>query len=152
MIKRRDLKPGMVPYWEPAWQGRFEFELQDLAAFVGDTLSIDEELLTEGVVRLEFDWRLSNGRILPLQAVFPDTYPFVGPQVALRGDPSTFLKRHCSPADGTLCLLGRDTGFWSAEWTLATLLERQLEKAINGTGPEDPQGEPVEVCWNKLVH
>ncbi|APG87010.1 hypothetical protein SAMCCGM7_pB0295 (plasmid) [Sinorhizobium americanum CCGM7] len=151
MIKCSDLKPGMVPCWEPAWKGRFEFELQDLASFVGDTLLIDEELLAEGGLRLEFDWRLSDGRIFPLQAAFPDTYPFVRPQVVLRGDPSTFPEKHCSPADGTLCLLGRDTGLWSAEWTLATLLERQLENALNGRGPEDPQGEPMEVWWNYLA-
>jgi hypothetical protein len=148
MIDPHDLKPGMVPHWEHAWKGRLDFELRDLAAFVGETLRIDEACLAVGVLRLEFDWPLSDGRPCPLQATFPDSYPFVRPQVALRGTPDTFPEKHCSPTDGNLCLLGRDTGLWSAEWTLATLLEKQLESALNGTGLEDQQGEPIEVWWN----
>ncbi|RVJ37394.1 MULTISPECIES: ThiF family adenylyltransferase [Sinorhizobium] len=151
MIELRHLQPGMVPHWEHAWKGRFDFELRDIAAFVGDTLRIDDKQLRDGILRLEFDWPLSDGRLYPLQASFPDSFPFVRPQVALRGDPSSFPEKHCSPADGTLCLLGRDTGLWSAEWTLATLLEKQLENALNGTGLEDPQAEPIEVWWNALA-
>ncbi|TIR50619.1 MAG: hypothetical protein E5X53_18995 [Mesorhizobium sp.] len=151
MIEPRDLKPGMVPHWEHAWKGRFDFELCDLAAFVGETLRIDEARLAEGVLRLEFEWSLSDGRLCQLQATFPDSYPFVRPQVALRGAPDTFPEKHCSPSDGNLCLLGRDTGLWPAGWTLATLLEKQLENALNGTGLEDQQGEPMEVWWNTVA-
>ncbi|MCP3053750.1 ThiF family adenylyltransferase [Aurantimonas marianensis] len=32
--------------------------------------------------------------------------------------------------------------------TLADLLHSNLEKALKGTGDEDPQGEPMEVWWN----
>lgn len=151
MIKYCDLKPGMVPHWEHAWEGRFEYELRHLVAFVGDTLRIDEKRLEQGVLRLEFEWPLSDGRSCSLQAMFPDSYPFLRPQVALRGDPDTFPEKHCAPADGTLCLLGRDTGLWSSGWTLATLLEKQLENALAGSGLEDPQGEPIEVWWNTIA-
>jgi hypothetical protein len=141
----------MAPFWEHAWKGRFDFELRDLMAFVGDTLRIDEKRLEKGILWLEFEWPLSEGRACPLQAAYPDSYPYVRPQVMLRGDPEAFPKRHCSPSDGTLCLLGRDTGLWSAKWTLAELLNRQLEKALSGSAQEDPQGEPMEVWWNSFA-
>lgn len=51
--------------------------------------------------------------------------------------------------DGNLCLLGRDTRQWRQQWTLATLLEKQLADALNDTGQEDEQGEPAEFWWNQ---
>lgn len=35
--------------------------------------------------------------------------------------------------------------------TLAKLLEKQLANALNGTGVEDPQGEPMEFWWNAIA-
>lgn len=58
--------------------------------------------------------------------------------------------RHRGPIEGNLCLLGRDTRQWSPKWTLCKLLKEQLEDALNGTGDEDPQGEPAEYWWNTL--
>lgn len=62
--------------------------------------------------------------------------------------PEAFPARHCSPIDGTLCLLGRDSSQWVPSLTLRRLLDEKLEDALNGTGIEDPQGEPVEFWWN----
>jgi len=61
-----------------------------------------------------------------------------------------YPERHCSPIDGTLCLLGRDSSQWVPSLTLRKLLEEKLEDALNGTGVEDPQGEPMEFWWNTL--
>lgn len=111
-----DLKAGILPHWEHTWVGRFDFELRDLAFFARDSLRIDEDQLKNGVLSIEFEWPLASGEGCELRAVFPDSYPFVRPQVALRGNPENFPHRHCSPIDGNLCLLGRDTGLWSIEW------------------------------------
>ncbi|TIN49438.1 MAG: hypothetical protein E5Y32_01875 [Mesorhizobium sp.] len=147
-----DLKAGMLPHWERTCVGRLDFELRDLAFFARDSLLIDEDQLKNGVLCLQFEWPLASGEVCQLRAVFPDSYPFVRPQVFLRGNPETFPHKHCSPTDGNLCLLGRDTGLWSVEWTLAKLLEKQLSNALNGTGVEDPpQGEPMEVWWNGIA-
>ncbi|RWQ13075.1 MULTISPECIES: ThiF family adenylyltransferase [unclassified Mesorhizobium] len=146
-----DLKAGMLPHWEHTCAGRFDFELRDLAFFARDSLRIDQEQLKNGVLSVEFEWPLASGESRELRAVFPDSYPFVRPQVALRGKPETFPHKHCSPTDGNLCLLGRDTGLWSIKWTLAKLLEKQLTSALNGTGVEDPQGEPMEFWWNAIA-
>ncbi|TIO13391.1 MAG: hypothetical protein E5X86_29490 [Mesorhizobium sp.] len=146
-----DLKAGMLPHWERTCVGRLDFELRDLAFFARDSLRIDEDQLKNGVLCLQFEWPLASGEVCQLRAVFPDSYPFVRPQVFLRGNPETFPHKHCSPTDGNLCLLGRDTGLWSIEWTLAKLLEKQLTNALNGTGVEDPQGEPMEVWWNGIA-
>lgn len=88
------------------------------------------------------------GRSVPLRAFFPDSFPRARPIVNLRGDPATFPTRHCSPIEGELCLLGRDTRQWRQKWTLAELLNQQLADALAGTGVEDPQGEPAEYWWN----
>jgi hypothetical protein len=96
---------------------------------------------------LEFDWPL-DGRSIPLRAIYPDSFPRLRPIVKLRGDPSTFPPRHCSPIDGNLCLLGRDSRQWRQKWTLRDLLELQLQSALTGGGEEDQQGEPAEYWWN----
>lgn len=148
MIPYVDVKPGLVPRWEETYPGRFDHEIRDLLHFVGDSLRVDGDLLAKGVLRLTFAWPLPDGRKCALQAVFPDTYPFIRPQVSLLATQDPFPERHVSPADGTLCLLGRDSGLWSAGWTLAELLDRQLVSALDGSGIEDLQGEPMEVWWN----
>jgi hypothetical protein len=70
--------------------------------------------------------------------------------VRLRGDRSTFPPRHCSPIDGNLCLLGRESRQWRHQWTLRKLLELQLADALHDEGEEDEQGEPAEYWWNHL--
>lgn len=115
---------------------------------VGDTLRVDEEALAQGALFVEFQWPLQD-RLVPLQALYPDSFPRTRPIVLLRTDPSEYPKRHCSPSDGTLCLLGRDASQWPNQWTLTELLLNQLADALNGTGQEDEQGEPAEYWWNQ---
>ncbi|ODA93205.1 hypothetical protein BFX40_10080 [Mesorhizobium sp. SEMIA 3007] len=141
----------MLPYWEPTCVGRLDFELRDLAFFARDSLRIDEDQVKNGVLCVQFEWPLASGEACQLRAVFPDSYPFVRPQVSLRGDPEMFPHKRCSPTDGNVCLLGHDAGLWSIEWTLGKLLEKQLANAVNGTGMEDPQGEPMDFWWNIIA-
>lgn len=121
--------------------------MRALADLVGNSLQVDEKALGNGVLIVEFDWPL-DGRLIPLRVTYPDSFPRLRPIVKLRGDPSAFPPRHCSPIDGTLCLLGRDSRQWRQKWTMRNLLELQLQSALTDTGEEDQQGEPAEYWWN----
>ncbi|MDO8876198.1 MAG: ThiF family adenylyltransferase [Pseudolabrys sp.] len=122
--------------------------MEKLAAVVGESLRINSSALAKGVLVVEFDWPL-DGTPVSLRAVYPDSFPRFRPSVSLR-DPATFRKRHCSPLDGNLCLLGRETRQWRHKWTLTKLLQRQLKDSLQDTGVQDPQGEPTEYWWNLL--
>lgn len=139
--------PSIVPEWSDRWEGRLLKELDDLARFAGGSLRIDMEYLEKGILRVTFSWPLRDDTSIDLAAIYPESFPYLRPHVVIIGDPKTFPKRHCAP-DGTLCLLGRDTGLWSGTITLANLLDTNLSKIIFGSEDEDPQGEPVEVWWN----
>jgi hypothetical protein len=144
------LPAGSIPRWEGRAPGRFLYELQDLqTAAIADSIRFDEQALEKGALVVEFDWQLSD-RVVSLRAMYPDSYPRTRPIVLLRGDPTSFPRRHCSPIDGTLCLLGRETRQWEIRLTLARLLQSQLADALNGTGDEDAQGEPAEYWWNGI--
>lgn len=142
------MAPGLVPAWERRASGRYQYELDALVAVVGSTLHIDEEALATGLLVVDFDWRIGE-KVIPLRVIFPDSFPRLRPLVYLR-HPAMFLKRHCNPLDGNLCLLGRNTAQWREDWTLVDLLRNQLESALADTGEQDPQGEPAEVWWNIL--
>lgn len=95
---------------------------------------------------LDFEWPHEGG-VLPLRAVYPDSYPFLRPQVLLR-DPVPFRdRRHVAP-DGTLCLIGRDSRQWTSSLTVPALLREMLTDALKASANEDRQGEPAEVWWN----
>ena len=104
----------------------------------------------KGVLVVEFDWPLED-QMIPLRATYPDSFPRNRPIVFLRGHPTSFPKRHVSPLDGNICLLGRDSAQWPNKWTLADLLRNQLKNAIEDTGAQDAQGEPTEFWWNLLA-
>jgi hypothetical protein len=133
------------PHWDRRFPGRFQWELDAFAA-AGVDPQIDTNALAGGRLELSFEWPLGDKRI-PLRAVYPDSYPRLRPHVYLT-DPSLFPKRHYSPLDGNLCLLGRDTRQWSSRWSVPELLRNQLQAALENGPDEDPQGEPAEVWWN----
>jgi hypothetical protein len=97
---------------------------------------------------LSFEWPLDD-KLIPLQAIYPDSYPFLRPHIYVT-NPAFFPKRHYSPIDGNLCLLGRDSRQWSSSWTVPELLRNQLRGAFENAADEDPQGEPAEVWWNNF--
>jgi hypothetical protein len=135
-----------VPVWEREFPGRYAAEINALdQAKINYT--IDKPALEMGRLRIALEWPV-KGNVVALEVLFPEAYPYFRPTVLLKGDPQQWPRRHCSPFDGTLCLLGRDTTQWPTGWTLADLLEEQLENALTGDGEEDPQGEPTEYWWN----
>lgn len=135
----------------PKWDrkiGRLDWELDRLNA-QGRNVEFNDAKLAEGTVQVDLEWPV-RGQWVPVRATFPDTYPDTRPHVQLLTDPQTWPKRHISPLDGLLCLLGRDPRQWRPDDGLAGLLMLQLETTLHGGGPEDPQGEPMEVWWNQI--
>lgn len=139
---------SLVPEWERLFPGYMEWELASLRRRAR-AVRIDREKLAQGQLEVTFDWPL-RGRWIPLRAVFQSTHPYVRPQVMLCTAPEDWPERHVAPDTGNICLLGRDSAQWQPEWSLATLLEGQLEGALFGGGEEDPQGEPAEYWWNQI--
>jgi hypothetical protein len=139
---------GPAPRWERRFPGRFQAELD---AFKAENVVAvtDSVALQDGRLVIDFQWP-HEGSLLPLRAVYPDSYPFLRPHVALR-DPALFPDRHISPMDGTLCLLGRDSRQWTSSLTVPALLREQLADALKANANEDPQGEPAEFWWNWLA-
>lgn len=145
MASSTDVEPQQVP-WERRYPGRLEYELARLHQHGSDPV-VDEKALAAGRLTVSLKWPLKAGPVA-LRAEFPDGYPRLRPLVFLTGDPNEYPDRHCSPIDGNLCLLGRDTAQWIPSFTLAELLDSQLDHALHGGGDEDPQGESAEVWWN----
>ncbi|TIO79414.1 MAG: hypothetical protein E5X75_02335 [Mesorhizobium sp.] len=152
MIRYADLQSAAVPKWEerPVNRGRMRAELDHLSHFSRDSLLIDDAALLRGVLRVEFQWPIADGRAVDLEAIYPDSFPRLRPHVILRCKPEDYPDRHCAP-DGSLCLLGRDSGLWRSRMTLADILYSNLAKALDGSDDEDPQGEPVEFWWNEAA-
>jgi hypothetical protein len=109
---------------------------------------VDQAALEKGQLVLNFDWPLDD-KVIPLKALYPDGYPFLRPQIFVT-NPVFFPKRHYSPIDGNLCLLGRDSRQWRSSWTVPKLLSYQLRSVFSEDADEDPQGEPAEVWWNSF--
>ena len=135
------------PEWDRRFPGRLAWELERLQAQTTNIV-VNQEKLAEGIVEIDLTW-LVRGEHIPLRATFQTSYPYMRPHVQLRADPTTWPRRHISPLDGGLCLLGRDSTQWRPGDGLAGLLMLQLEAALHGGGAEDPQGEPAEYWWNQ---
>lgn len=138
-----------MPQWALDWPGLLDWELERLSERAS-SVRVDDKLLESGLLVVYFDWPFQD-RTVPLEATFPSSYPYLRPHVLLRTDPNSWPDRHVGPVDGSICLLGRDSAQWTPDWYLAKLLDEQLEDALLGTGPEDPQGEPADFWWNTLA-
>ncbi|WOH63856.1 ThiF family adenylyltransferase [Bradyrhizobium sp. BWA-3-5] len=136
---------SLKPHWDRRFPGRFQWEM-DAFAEAEVTPQVDQKALAHGRLELSFEWPLSDKRI-PLRALYPDGYPHLRPLIYIT-DSGFFPKRHHSPIDGNLCLLGRDSRQWLSSWTVPELLRLQLQSALENGRDEDPQGEPAEVWWN----
>lgn len=137
-----------VPEWERLFPGYMEWELACLRRRAR-AVRQDADKLAQGRLEVTFDWPL-RGQWIPLRAVFASTHPYVRPQVMLCTPSEDWPVRHVAPDTGNICLLGRDSAQWQPEWSLADLLDNQLEVALFGGGEEDPQGEPAEYWWNQI--
>lgn len=134
------------PGWELRNPGRLDWELAWFER-AGIPAEVDPAAAAHHVLKLRVDFPLTD-RAIPLEATYPDGFPRMRPSVRLRPEYGTFPVRHCSPANGDLCLLGRDTAQWTPQLSLYQLLASQLSDALTGAGTEDPQGEPAEFWWN----
>lgn len=137
-----------MPEWERLFPGYMDWELACLRRRAR-AVTIAPENLAQGQLEVTFDWPL-RGKWIPLRAEFQSTHPYARPQVTLCTAPDDWPERHVAPDSGNICLLGRDSAQWQPEWSLADLLERQLEGALFGGSEEDPQGEPAEYWWNLI--
>jgi len=140
---------ALQPSWEHATPGRMCWEIQLLAFYRAKDVTIDKAELAHGTLQIDFKWLL-RGNHIALRAIFPSAYPEMRPHVLLLGPPEFWPDRHVSPTNGNICLLGRDSVQWRPEDGLGGLLHHQLEGALYGGGPEDPQCEPAEVWWNSI--
>ncbi|MGY4498051.1 hypothetical protein ACVWYH_001982 [Bradyrhizobium sp. GM24.11] len=120
----------------------------ELDAFMAANVEprVDPDALQDRRLILDFEWPHEGG-FLSLRAMYPDSYPFLRPQVQLL-DPAPFrTRRHVAP-DGTVCLIGRDSRQWTSSLTVPALLGEKLVDALEAKENEDQQGEPPEVWWN----
>jgi hypothetical protein len=143
----------MVPkqrWWE-TWPDIRQRELRSLD-IDGIAYSINQASLDQGIFRVDIDYPLDD-KLIPLQVVFPASYPFFRPQVF--AEPGTF-PRHQNPIAGNLCLLGRSTDFWEVDMTVGQLLREQFPKLVQAATTTDPkvraqleehQGEPVTTYY-----
>jgi len=140
----------MSRWWErhPAY---FEREKAELGA-LGWPWEIDEQARNHGKLVVHVRAPLGGGTHR-LTAFYPDSYPYFPPQVQAKI--GTF-SRHQNPAEGTLCLLGREGEKWRVgQDTLAGLLSSQLPQIeeVNSPGVtaervasmEDHAAEPLSV-------
>lgn len=136
--------------WDAHWPGRYQAELDALHEATAQ-YRVDPTELAQGRLVIDIAWSM-DGKTVHLRAMYPDSFPRLRPQARLMSSPSDWPKRHVSPLDGNLCLLGRDSAQWNPQWTLARLLDEKLKEALAGSPDEDAQGEPVEFWWNFLAH
>ncbi len=131
--------------WWDRWPGRLEYELNALEASGYRLLAEDR---STGLVALKVLAPAAKTGIgeVPLTVTFPDGYPHTAPRVTA---PDLGMAHHQGPFGGTLCLLGRETKYWTSTDTAAALLDAQLAKAIAagraapGTGVDElDQAEP----------
>ncbi|MCA6115262.1 hypothetical protein J6524_10190 [Bradyrhizobium sp. WSM 1738] len=110
-----------TPQWDLRFPGRLQIELD---AFEAEDVEprVDSDALQDHRLILNFEWP-HEGDVLSLRAVYPDSYPFLRPQVLLR-DPALFRsRRHVAP-DGTICLIGRDGRQWTSSLTVRPCFAR----------------------------
>jgi len=126
--------------------------------------TIDEEAKAQNLLRLQL--RITEESKIPdlpekysvltLIVNFPVEYPFLRPIVTA---PDILLPRHQNPTGKNLCLLPRNTSYWTPGTTLAQHLTEQLSKAlIKGeitdpdtiAGDTDEQAEPVSEYFPSL--
>jgi hypothetical protein len=140
-----------VAGWPQRFPGRLEYEVEDFRDrgldFVLDRASLDNGgpvIMRGRIVRHE--------REIGLAVVYPDTFPFLRPEVYA---PGLALGRHQNPLQGNLCLLDRSTRAWNVDETGAWLVAERvpylldlLEAGSDALAQEEaPQGEPISVFY-----
>lgn len=136
---------GDAPWFE-THPKRLEAELEALDA-IGARYERVADAFARGIAQLRV-WQTVEGGEHELLVTFPSAYPFFRVRVDA---PSLTLAHHQNPFNHNLCLLGRSTGAWSVNDTVASLLKEQLPRVFAaGTATtkaevarlEQLQGEP----------
>lgn len=112
--------PAIGPLWEQHFPGLMAWELARLKE-IASAVEVNERELANGRLVVRFEWPFLNGYV-PLEAIFPASYPFTRPHVRLLAPREDWPERHVGPIDGAICLLGRDTAQWTTDYYLAKLL------------------------------
>jgi ThiF family/Prokaryotic E2 family B len=108
-----------------------------------------DELQLRAKKRLVLVGRVThNGESVEVTVVYPDTYPYLRPQVYA---PGLRLARHQNPYTGNLCLLDHSSRAWNTTdtgaWLIAKRLPHLLDLLTRGgddlSANEAPQGEPL---------
>lgn len=138
--------PAIEPWWQRE-AGRLEFELQQLDQ-AGIKYQIDSVAKARGVLIIDLEGAFSDEGNLHLQARFPDFYPYFRFEIRA---PELDLPYHQHPFGKQLCVLGRATGNWNTDETLAAFIQKRVPQVIatsrmNSASEvadlEEHQGEP----------
>ena len=139
---------SLRPWWErrPACYSQEWRELSE----AGYAPERDETALERGIVSLRVTVPTEVFGDLPLVVTYPDFYPHFRPQVAAPTLGFADLPHHLHPFGRTLCLLGRGSEHWHANWTASRLIREQLAPALTAgrsadapeAGVEQAQAEP----------
>ena len=119
-----------MPWWD-LYPAKLEQELQALKS-EGITYCKDEDAFAKGICRLYLKVPIGE-KVLELEAVFPDLYPYFRFEVKAH---TLELTHHQNPFGKNLCLMGRATNNWQPSYTLAGILEERLAQVIQ-TGKSD---------------
>ena len=136
--------------WWNRYPKAYEAEIAGLDS-LGSPWRKDEGAFQNGLLVVDLDYKLGDGRNISLRATYPDSYPYFAPTVEL---PELIFPRHQNPLGKNLCLLARNGEEWSPGTdTLAALLKEQLPRLIAVVAEtaesefvkseEDHTGEPL---------
>ena len=129
---------SLTPWWE-LYPAKLEQELQALES-KGITYCKDEDAFAMGICRLYLKAPIGE-KVLELEAVFPDLYPYFRFEVKAH---TLELTHHQNPFGKNLCLMGRATNNWRPSYTLAGILEERLAQVIE-TGMSDDIEQVAEL-------
>jgi hypothetical protein len=131
----------IAPWWK-RYPGRLEWEERELRDAGIPFEHVENMRAAHQVVQLRLSVPLSGSQ-RALLATFPDLYPWFRFEVATVDGP--WLGRHHHPFGGNLCLLGRATGNWHFNDSLASFLTTRLPQVeAAAANPESDEAADTE--------
>ncbi len=140
--------------WWERWPHILSKQLQELDK-AGIKYSIVEKDSQKGILVLSLSY-IYEEKILELEAVFPDLYPYF--RFEVKGL-NLELPRHQNPFNKNLCLIGRSTLNWDIDDTLADSITRRIPRVTMASSSNKPlpeieeiQGEPISTLYQYLLN